>query len=224
MEVGPTTETRRNEWSDTCKHHSHIHSLSILMANNPDTTITIQPLSFPDTLVDDTIDTIIHYQPASELISYNWQTAQDVLNHLILHPEDRHSLLQEAQQRSPQWPKLFFVTHPLLPCMLQVNSFETDGLFLATLYFLQRTLEPSPMVLMCLKPPSALPIPLYTPPRNPEVPFPPPPQKTYLSSGPSCISVFRLQSFTKPPRPPKPSKQPKELPPLFTYQPLPNQK
>ena len=190
--------------------HSRSLFLLVIMTNNSNITITTQSPPLPNNLADDEIDSIIHYQPASELISYNWQTAQDVLNYLILHPEDRYSLLQEAQKRSPQWPKLFFVIHPLLPHILQVNSFEKDHLFLASLHFLQRTLEPSPMLLKYLTPPFAPHTSFSTPPEPSEVlPSPASKQNISFPKKSSYISVFRL-----------PSKPKEQLPPLFTYQPL----
>ena len=145
---------------------------------------------------DDPIDVNIPYHPASELISYNWDSAQSVLTHLILHPEERHDLIHEAHQRSPHQPTNFTIQHPLLPSGLQVNSFDIDYLFLATLHSFQEKLEDSPREISKTQIPSTPP---PTPPVTPDtLPNPPYTEPETSIPSPACPSPHTIASPDPP--------------------------
>ena len=70
----------------------------------------------------------IPYNPISPEAAL-WQSKVDVLAYLVEHPEDRTYLIAEAQHRSPQGPRDFYVDHPLLQGILKVNAFDSEWRF-----------------------------------------------------------------------------------------------
>ena len=79
------------------------------------------------------LELIIQYNPNSELVSYNWTGALEVLTHLLLHPHDRNQLRTEARRRSPLHSKTLFVQHPRLTCILPLGSHDSDYLLVRTI-------------------------------------------------------------------------------------------
>jgi hypothetical protein len=69
---------------------------------------------------------VITYYPGRGANSATWDSPLDVLTHLLLQPEDRDCLRNEASRISPYQDQTFFIVHPLLNRRLVVTSFDTD--------------------------------------------------------------------------------------------------
>ena len=74
----------------------------------------------------------IPYTPiANDLIPVEWDSATELLTHLLLYPLDRERLLTEVRQRSLNRSQIFYVDHPLLqPKLLIISPTMTDGVFI----------------------------------------------------------------------------------------------
>jgi hypothetical protein len=97
--------------------------------NSPSMMTTLpRDLGFPAGL-------IIPYDSINELITYDWNGALNVLEYLLLHPEDRNRLRTEARRRSPTHSQTFFIQHYHLNCLLPIGSFDSDRMFVQTIKY-----------------------------------------------------------------------------------------
>jgi hypothetical protein len=147
---------------------------------------------------------VIKYAPSSELIGYNWETAEDVLTHLLQHPRERDAIRAEAQRRSPDSLAIYHVWHPLLAYQLVVNSFNTDFAFVQTIERLilrlewQNTVVNPPLRLVRYHPPSLSSLDPFCykqglwPPLKMTTPLPPSPCQIILGpNGTSIVPLFK---------------------------------
>ena len=78
----------------------------------------------PDT--EDFLALVIVYTPTQDFSQENEQGFLAVLSYLLLHPEDRNELRDEACRRSPTISQDFYVWHPDFLISVTINSFDTD--------------------------------------------------------------------------------------------------
>jgi hypothetical protein len=100
-------------------------TLNMLIAPTP-STLSNNAANFPAEL-------LIPFTPESELITYDWNGALDVLNHLLLQPHERNKLRTEARRRNPHHAQTFFIQHYHLTTLLTIDSFDSDYLFVRTI-------------------------------------------------------------------------------------------
>ena len=124
MVVGPTDmpphQTCKTQIPNLNSGHCRLHNME---ATTP---TTAPPTTTIPTFIQFPMDKVISYKPTSDLISYNWENTLDVLTHLLLHPDDRDELRNEACRRSPMLPHDYPLHHPLLHRLIKINSFDTD--------------------------------------------------------------------------------------------------
>jgi hypothetical protein len=93
---------------------------------------TTSPLSSHEEEASTNIETI-PYHPTHGIEDLTWDSPLTVLTHLLLHPEERDKLRNQACRRSPNESQGYYVQHPQLGHRLIVTSNDTDRQFTQTI-------------------------------------------------------------------------------------------